>query len=157
MIQHHCIGLQHNKPTSADIRVRARAPVAAAARPNSSSSLLLMSWPFFALLAYPRDERVEAGEKSLLLCDILGDAGLAASNGLGYRGDPARGTGDGPRACCLICLICVISLSFLSCSLPFSRFSLCSSRHLRLWDLLNPGGVFGMTCWGFLIDGSYDI
>ena len=78
--------------------MRARA-AAADASPNSSS-LLLLSRPFLAHLAYPRDERVEVdGEKSLLLCDILGDSGLAASNGLGYRGGTARVGGDGSWFC----------------------------------------------------------
>ena len=84
--------------------MRARA-AAADASPNSSS-LLLLSRPFLAHLAYPTDERVEVdGEKSLLLCDILGDSGLAASNGLGYRGGTARGGGDGSWFCRLFSLI----------------------------------------------------
>ena len=116
------------------------------------------------LEAGPWDERLgAAGEKSLLLCDSLGDSGLAAPNGLGYRGSATRTGGDGSRFCSLSSLICCRTSSLFFRSLDLSRFSLCSSRHLRLWDLLSPGGVFGIAgidisptrmFWFSLFDGS---
>ena len=92
----------------------ARVAAALASIIPNSSSLLLLSPPAAPghlaahLAAGPWDERVEdAGEKTLLLCDILGDSGLDAPYGLGYRGSATRigGGGDGSRFSSLSSLI----------------------------------------------------
>merc|ERR1719322_219292 len=109
---------------SEDLSARAAAALASII-PNSSS-LLLPSPPAAPghlaahLAAGPLSERVEdAGEKTLLLCDILGDSGLDAPYGLGYRGSATRigGGGDGSRFSSLSSLICCRISSFCFCCL----------------------------------------